>query len=156
MKAYYAVSLQIAKAKKPHTIGESLIKPCILDCANLVLGVKAPEQLKQISLSNDTVKSRIVEMSSNIKDKVIMKAKRSPFFAIQLDESTDVQNLSQLLVFIRFIGEGKIEEEFLFCRPLNWTTKGVDVMNSVEDFFKEMNWLGTSWHVYVPMEHLLC
>ena len=105
-------------------------------------GVNASEQLKQISLSNDTVKSRIVEMSSNIKDKVIMKAKRSPFFAIQLDESTDVQNLSQLLVFIRFIGEGKIEDEFLFCRPLNGTTKGVDVMNSVEDFFKEN---GLTW-----------
>ena len=142
MKASYAVSLQIAKAKKPHTIGESLIKPCILECANLVLGVKASEQLKQISLSKDTVKSRIVEMSSNIKDKVIMKAKRSLYFAIQLDESTDVQNLSQLLVFIQFIGEGKIEEEFLFCRPLNGTTKGVDVMNSVEDFFKEN---GLTW-----------
>ena len=73
------------------------------------------------------VKSRIVDMSSSIKDAVIMKAKRSPFFAIQLDESTDVQNLSQLLVFIRFIGESKIEEEFLFCRPLDGTTKGKDV-----------------------------
>ena len=37
VKASCAVSLQIVMAKKPHTIGESLIKPCILECTNLVL-----------------------------------------------------------------------------------------------------------------------
>lgn len=68
VKASYAVSLQIANAKKSHTIRESLIKPCILECVNLVLGIIASEELKYIALSNDAVKSRIVEMSSSIKD----------------------------------------------------------------------------------------
>ena len=31
--ASYAVALKVAKYKKPHTIGKTLIKPCILECA---------------------------------------------------------------------------------------------------------------------------
>ncbi|XP_045122593.1 zinc finger BED domain-containing protein 5-like [Portunus trituberculatus] len=31
VKASYVIALQVAKAKKPHTIGESLLKPCIVD-----------------------------------------------------------------------------------------------------------------------------
>ena len=41
MEASYEVALEIAKQKKPHTIGESLIKPCVLKMANKVLGKDA-------------------------------------------------------------------------------------------------------------------
>ena len=65
--ASYAIALHVAKTKKPHNIGETLLKPCILESAELVLGEKASQTMKQISLSNDTIKSRIHEMSDNIK-----------------------------------------------------------------------------------------
>ena len=38
-------------------------------------------------------------MSMNIKDQVINKIRSSHYFAIQLDESTDVVQLPQLLVY---------------------------------------------------------
>ena len=38
IEASYAVSLRIARAKKPHTIGEDLILPCSKDMVRLVLG----------------------------------------------------------------------------------------------------------------------
>ena len=93
----YAIALHVAKTKKPHNIGETLLKPCILESVKLVLGEKAFQTMKQISLSNDTIKSRILEMSDNIKSKVLSKIDSSPVFALQLDESTDISNLSQLL-----------------------------------------------------------
>ena len=96
--ASYAVALHVAKTKKPHNIGETLLKPCILESVKLVLGEKASQTMKQISLSNDTIKSRIHEMSDDIKSKVLSKIDSSPVFALQLDESTDISNLSQLLV----------------------------------------------------------
>ena len=69
--ASYAIALHVAKTKKSHNIGETLLKPCILESVKLVLGEKASQTMKQISLSNDPTKSRIHEMS----DTVILRAK---------------------------------------------------------------------------------
>jgi len=129
--ASYAVSLLVAK--KPHSIGETLIKPC----AGILLGESAVSKMKQVSLSNDTVKSRIFDMSCNIKSQLLAKAKASPVFAIQLDESVDVANLSQLIVFDRYVYNQSIEEDLLFCRQLETTTQATDVMQLVDAFFEE-------------------
>ncbi|KAF6027867.1 hypothetical protein EB796_013825 [Bugula neritina] len=56
VEASYVASFRIAQSKKPHTIGETLIKPCMLDCASIVLGKPAEQKLRDISLSNNTVK----------------------------------------------------------------------------------------------------
>jgi len=46
------------------------------------------------------------------------------------------------VVFVRYIHNKTIEEDFLFCRPLETTTKACDVLKLVEDFFtaKKLNW----------------
>ena len=130
--------------KLTHNIGKTLLKPCILESVKLVLGEKASPTMKQISLSNNTIKSRIHEMSDNIKSKVLSKIDFSPVFALQLDESTDipVSNLSQLLVYVRYVADEKINEEFLFCQPLETTSKAVDVFQMLIDFFDktELSW----------------
>ena len=41
LHASYLISLQIAKTKKPYTLGEELIKPCILSAAEQILGPEA-------------------------------------------------------------------------------------------------------------------
>ena len=108
----------------------------------LVLGKKASQTMKQISLSNDTIKSRIHEMSENIKSKVLSKIDSSPVFALQLDEITDISNLSQLLVYVRYVADERINEKFLFCQPLETTSKAVDVFQMLIDFFDktELSW----------------
>ena len=140
--ASYAIALHVAKTKKPHNIGETLLKPCILKCVKLVLGEKASQTMKRISLSNDTIKSRIHEMSDNIKSKVLSKIDSSPVFALQLDESTDISNLSQLLVYVRYDTDERINEKILFCQPLETTLKAVDVFQMLNDFFDktELSW----------------
>ena len=126
--ASYAVSLLVAKAKKPHSIRETLIKPRLVLCAGILLSEPAVSKMMQVSLSNDTVKSRICDMSCNIKSQLLAKVKASPVFAIKLDESVDVENLSQLLVFVRYVHDQGIKEDLLFCRPLKTTTQAADVM----------------------------
>ena len=66
----------------------------------------------------------------------------SPVFAIQLNESVDVANLSQLMVFVRYVHNQAIEEDVLFCRPLETTTKASDVFKLVEEFFEteKLDW----------------
>ena len=67
--ASYAIALHVAKTKQPHNIGETLLKPYILESVKLVLGEKASQTMKQISLSIDTIKSRIHEC------RIILRAK---------------------------------------------------------------------------------
>ena len=109
-----------------------------------MLGEKASQTMKQISLSNDTIKSRIHEMSDNIWSKVLSKIDSSLVFALQLDESTDISNLSQLLVYVKYsyVADERINEEFLFCQPLETTSKAVDVFQMLIDFFDktELSW----------------
>ena len=83
-------------------------------------------------------------MSDNIKSKVLFMIDSSPVFALQLDESTDipVSILSQLLVYVRYVADERINEEFLFCQPLKTTSKAVDVFQMLIDFFDktELSW----------------
>jgi hypothetical protein len=60
MKA--VVSLRIAKAGKPHTIGESLLLPAAKDMSSSVLGEKVAKQLESVPLSNNTVSRQISDM----------------------------------------------------------------------------------------------
>ena len=53
--ASYAIALHVEKTKTPHNIGETLLKPCILESVKLVLGEKASQTMKQISLSNQSL-----------------------------------------------------------------------------------------------------
>ena len=45
LKSSYLIALQISKTKKPYTIGEDLIKPCILAAATEVLGPEAANKI---------------------------------------------------------------------------------------------------------------
>ena len=74
-------------------------------------------------------------MSLNVKQQVIEEIKASPFFAFQVDKSTDVALCSQLVVFVRYIHEYDIKTKFLFCTSLETTTKSKDVMEKIFTFF---------------------
>ena len=48
----------------------------------------------------------------------------------------------QLLVYVRYVADERINEEFLFCQPLETTSKAVDVFQMLIDFFDktELSW----------------
>ena len=102
------------------------------------MGKEAEKKLQPVSLSNDTIWSRIDDISQDILQQKVSDLVATPVkFSIQLDESTDVTNCSQLLVFIRYMKEGGVNEEFLFCEPLLETTKAIDVLQLVKAFFAQ-------------------
>ena len=121
---------------------QKLKKHIRLESVKLMLGEKASQTMKRISLPNDTIQSRIHEMSENIKSKVISKINFSPVFALQLDETTDVANLSQLVVYIRYVADERINKEFLFCQLLKTISKAADVFKVLIDLFDkiELSW----------------
>jgi len=67
VEASYHIAFMVAQQKKPHTLGEKLIKPSILKAVEIVLGEESKRKIAQISLSDNTVKRRIDELALDIK-----------------------------------------------------------------------------------------
>ncbi len=63
-------------------------------------------------------------MAHDIKSQLISLITCSNTFAIQINESTDIMNHAQLMVFVRYQHEKMICEDFLFCKPIPKTTEG--------------------------------
>ncbi|KAL4126413.1 hypothetical protein QTP88_010635 [Uroleucon formosanum] len=99
LKASFEMTLLIAKAKKSFTIGENLVLPAAIKICEVIHGDKIADTLRPIPVSNDTIKRRIDCMGDHIKSQLLIQIKNSDTFAIQLDESTDLTNNAQLMVF---------------------------------------------------------
>ncbi|CAH1980160.1 unnamed protein product, partial [Acanthoscelides obtectus] len=54
LKASFEIVFRIAKQKTPHTIGEELIKPCVLKTTQIILGEDAEHKMKTISLCDES------------------------------------------------------------------------------------------------------
>uniref|UniRef100_H2L9V8 DUF4371 domain-containing protein n=1 Tax=Oryzias latipes TaxID=8090 RepID=H2L9V8_ORYLA len=115
LEASYAVSLLVAKAKKPFTIAETY-----------------SDTLKTVPLSNDTVCRRIDTMGADIIEQVVGKLGDS--FSLQLDESTYLSGHAQLVAFVRYIDTDDICEHILFCKEMEGRTTGEDIFNVVNMF----------------------
>ncbi|CAL9683639.1 unnamed protein product [Knipowitschia caucasica] len=137
LEASYAVSLLVAKSKKPHTIVEQLILPAATALAEKMIDKRAADAFKTVPLSNNTVSRRIADMSSNIVEQVVSKMRRAGHFALQLDEMTDVSGEAQLLAFVRYKDESDINEHVLFCKALPGKTTGEEIFQVIDSFFKE-------------------
>lgn len=120
----YKVAYRVAKAGKPHTIAENLILPAALDMVEIMVSKQEANKLKNIPLSDNTISRRINDMANDIQEQVVEKLKNSQHFALQFDESTDVSNCAQFVVFVRFEADESIMEEVLFCKALPANTSG--------------------------------
>lgn len=60
---------------KSHTIGKTLVKPCLIKAVEEVLGEEAKKKIQEISLSNNTVK-RIIEIMPNDIEELLSKIEK--------------------------------------------------------------------------------
>jgi len=77
------------------------------------------------------------DISNDQFQQLLMRLKDSSKFAIQLDESTGISKMVQLLLFVRYIYEGSIHEDILFCSPLEGHTRGKDIYKKVNEFLEK-------------------
>ncbi|XP_061598837.1 SCAN domain-containing protein 3-like isoform X5 [Cololabis saira] len=142
LKASYLVARRVAQSKKAFTIAKELVLPSAVDMCHEMIGEAAAKRLLTIPLSNDTVSHRIVDMASDIQQQLIERVKSSPFFSLQLDESTDVTNATLLLVFVRYCWDNSLHEDILFCRELPTQTTAQECFRCMDNYFSEngMDW----------------
>ena len=64
--ASYRAAYLIAKSKNALSIGENLIKPCLVEMADILLGNEAAKKLSKISMSDSSVKRRIEDRVTTV------------------------------------------------------------------------------------------
>ena len=74
-----------------------------------------------------------LDLSENI-DANVQKKLEGSKFALIVDESTDISNSAQLLVFVRFINDDEIINQFLCCREMPTTTRGQDIFHMITGY----------------------
>ncbi len=105
-----------------------------------------PSQVRmfsQISLSINTVTRRIEDLAQDIGEQIKTKASAFSAYSIACDESTDISDSAQLLVFLRGVNETfEVTQELAGIETLSGTTKGEDLFFAVERVLEknELKW----------------
>ncbi|XP_056126207.1 zinc finger BED domain-containing protein 5-like [Rhinichthys klamathensis goyatoka] len=103
---------------------------------SVMLGEAAAAKFDAIPISDNTIQRRISDMACDVKEQVLDCVRESPFHAIQLDESTDVAHCAQLMVYVRFIKEHSVQEDFLFCVSLPARTTADELFKALNNFYQ--------------------
>ena len=126
MLSSYIVSQKIAEKCKPFSDGE-FVKDCMVACA-MKLCPKEKQKFEDVSLSRQTVTRRIVDMADDSREQLKIVSKKFEYFSLALDESTDISDTSQLLIFVRGVNaDFEITEELVEMRSIMSTTTGGEI-----------------------------
>ncbi|GBO20741.1 hypothetical protein AVEN_208390-1 [Araneus ventricosus] len=101
--ASYIVAYNIAKNNKALSDG-GFIKQCMLQVC-VVLCPDKKNDFQTVSLSRKTVTSRIEATDKNLTSQLESKIGQFKFCFIAMDESTDINDTAQLVLFIRGVDE---------------------------------------------------
>lgn len=126
-------SYKTAKAKKPYTDGNFIKEVCqdILSCYGKE-GDHISDMIKQIPMSRSTVTRRISDIGTYVTKGLNSSLLACKYFSLALDESTDISDISQLVIFVRCVDKNyEITEEILKLHSFHGTTKGIDIFNAV-------------------------
>ena len=99
LRASFSVANHIAKAEEPFTVGEELILHAAKDICHEVLGEAAVQKVTCVPLLFSTIIRQTDEIAEDIVAQLLERMNDSPWYAIQVDESTTVDNKATMLVF---------------------------------------------------------
>lgn len=132
VKASFKVSHILAKAGKPFTDGQ-LVKDCILVSVEEICPDKR-SLFNAISLSANTVARRTEDLGNNVVYQLKDACKDFEWFSIALDESTDVTDSAQVLLFVRGVNSDfKITEELADVHSMESSVTGDKIFAKISE-----------------------
>ena len=97
-EASFVLANKIAKLNKSFAEAE-FIKDCIIDAVSVVCP-EVKSKVEAISLSRRTIVRRIDAIAVNIQEQLLTASGGFQWLSIALDESTDIQDTAQLLIYL--------------------------------------------------------
>ena len=147
MLSSYIVSQKIVEKCKPFS-DDVFVKECMVACA-MELCPKEKQKFEDVSLFRQTVTRRIVDMAVDSREQLKIVSKKFEYFSIALDESTDISDTSQLLIFVRGVNaDFAITEELVEMRSMMSTTTGADIATETIKGLENMCMGKTEWSNY--------
>lgn len=143
-EASFRVSHILAKHKKPFTDGE-LFKEAMLSTAETIFhDFKNKDDIKSalraVPLGPATVTRRVEALAQDLYQQVLLDLSRCEYFSLQFDESVDITDTAQLVVFVRMaFQDSTTKEDFLTVWHLKERTRGEDVYNEFKKYIKDSN-----------------
>ncbi|XP_003739976.1 EPM2A-interacting protein 1-like [Galendromus occidentalis] len=114
-RASFLIAQKIASSGRPFTDGVS-----VKECSLIITKSVCPEsygKFSGVALSRRTVSRRIRGIAENLEEQLIEKSSCLEWWSIAMDESTDMVDTAQLLVFIRAVDSNmEIIEELMRAR----------------------------------------
>lgn len=134
-EASFLVSFRIAQKCKPFSDGEYIKEIFEAVSDSLFVNFKNKNEINKafhgLQLSRNTVMRRIEMISKDINEQLHKDIVRCVAFSLQLDESTDITDTAQLLIFIRMVFEDfSTKEELLSMISLKGKTFLISSRNS--------------------------
>lgn len=130
VRTSYVISHKIARKSKSFSDGE-FVKECLLDSASLICPEKKGA-FENVSLSRRTVTRRVEDIAGNLELQLKNRAAEFDCFSLALDESCDIRDTAQLLIFLRGItADFQITEELAAMQSMKGTTTGNDLFTEV-------------------------
>lgn len=141
VRTSFVISHKIARKSKAFSDGE-FIKECLLDSVALICPEKKAA-FENVSLSRRTVTRRVEAIAGNLELQLKNRAADFDCFSLALDESCDVRDTAQLLIFLRGItADFQITEELAAMQSIKGTTTGNDLFTEVNAC---LDTLGLKW-----------
>ncbi|GFY49327.1 SCAN domain-containing protein 3, partial [Trichonephila inaurata madagascariensis] len=101
----------------------------------------AVEKIAHVPLSADTVTRRIEEIAEDIEAQLFERINASPWYALQVDESTDIDNKAILLAYVHYLYQEDVHEDLLCALPLPTNTTGEELFKSLDGYIsRQLKW----------------
>jgi hypothetical protein len=109
-----------------------------------VISVLEPENKKLQKLINEmpvarhTIERRISAISADILNNLQTNLSKCLAVSLALDESTDIKDMTQLVIFVKYVSKDLEEvEELLNLVTLKNTTRGYDIKEALDGVLQE-------------------
>ncbi|CAM4541471.1 unnamed protein product [Lepidochelys olivacea] len=124
------MSYRMAKTGEPHAITEDFLIPAVKAVGKCMLSEKAEKKSLIPYPSPMTLSHCIADMAENVLSQLVNWVRNSDYYSLQLDKSTDLDSLANLLLYVPYMYESTIHEDFLFCHSLPIQTTGEEIFST--------------------------